>query len=226
MAWRVQIFFLRFLDYLFHIPLRIWRFLKFLFYFPFRGKHKFLRWLTGSFLLMVDITPVPFLLESILDWVKIKTRPLNGREIELAHSVFGSAIPLRLIGADPYSIPARKKMTVAFTSLHTINFNGTIPEQTFIHELVHIWQYRKYGSVYISESLWAQRWGGGYDYGGFDSLKLHYPAGLSSFNFEQQADIVEDYFRLKNKLHLQWTLHDPQVEPLLDYYANQVKGTV
>lgn len=175
---------------------------------------------------MVDITPFPFLLESILDWIKIKTRPLNDREMELALSVFGSAIPLQLIGVDPTSIPARKKMTVAYTTLHTINFDTSIPEHTFIHELVHIWQYRKYGSVYISESLWAQRWGDGYNYGGFESLNLHHNAGLSSFNFEQQADIVEDYFRFKNDLSLQWSSRDAKIEHVLERYILEVKERI
>lgn len=140
----------------------------------------------------------------------------------IAQSIFNNNIPLHLCGVDPSSIPARKKITIAFTSLHTINFDKSISDETFIHELVHIWQYRKFGSIYISESIWAQRWGGGYNYGGIEPLKQNLTLGLAAFNFEQQAEIVEDFFRLKNHLRPQWMADDAGLITLLGNYVKEV----
>jgi len=189
----------------------------------FNGKNKILRWLAAIFLLFIDITPLALLLETCMDILKVHTRPLKLHEKEIAISVFGKNIPLHLCGVDPASIPARKKITVAFTTLHTVNFDQSISDATFIHELVHIWQYRKYGSLYISESIWAQRWGGGYNYGGYEKLKLNLPLGLAAFNFEQQAEIVEDFYRLKNNLPLQWVAQQADLEMILDRYVHEVK---
>jgi hypothetical protein len=123
---------------------------------------------------------------------------------------------------DPASIPAKKKWTVAYTMLHTINYDGSIPNETFVHELVHVWQYRREGSLYISESIWAQKWGGGYNYGGIAELQQKQMKGLSAFNFEQQGEIVEDYYRLKNNLPLQWSANEPGLEELLNSYIQKL----
>jgi hypothetical protein len=145
------------------------------------------------------------------------------RERDLAISVFGNKLPVHLITLDPDSIPVRKNRTGAYVSFHTINFHQAIADEVLIHELVHIWQYEKYGSVYISEAIWAQHWGGGYDYGGLEPLKKYSEGkGLASFNFEQQADIIEDYYRWKNGLPLQWALNVPGIGEVLEKYRNEV----
>ncbi len=216
---------MRLLDYLVHLPERVFRFIKWLLWLtPFYGKHKFLRWLCGLFLLAVDITPIPFLIECILDTVKIKTRPLNENEKVLIRSVFHSGLPLHLITLDPTSLIAKSKKLIGYVTFHTVNFDKIIPSNSFIHELVHIWQYRKYGSVYISESIWAQKWGGGYDYGGLEPLKQYCNTpGLRAFNFEQQANIIEEYYRWKNNLPLQWVQPDPELGELLEKYVKEVR---
>ena len=124
---------------------------------------------------------------------------------------------------DPSSWPVRRHHARAYVSFHSINFDQELPPHTFIHELVHIWQYEQYGSAYISEALWAQRWGGGYDYGGLDPL-INYSAGrgLSGFNFEQQADIIEDYYRWKTGLPLQWAMNVPGVGEVLERYRYEL----
>lgn len=149
---------------------------------------------------------------------------MNGREKELASSVFGAAISLHLISMDPDSIPVSMKKAAAYVSFHTINFHKGIPDQMLIHELVHIWQYERYGSAYITEAIWAQKWGGGYNYGGLEPLmKYSQGKGLKAFNFEQQADIIEDFFRWKHGLPLQWVLNVPGVGEVLEGYAEEVK---
>ena len=118
----------------------------------------------------------------------------------------------------------KKKQTVAFVSFHTVNFDNHVRPETFIHELVHIWQYRKYGAVYISESMWAQHWGGGYNYGGIEPLLKNQATGLKAFNYEQQSEIIEDYFRLKNNLPLQWVSDSPELEWILEKYVAELRG--
>ncbi len=175
--------------------------------------------MSGLFVLMVDLTPIPFFIETILDWIKIRTRGLNDDEKRLVGDVFGKKIPAHLIGMDPASIPAIKRKTVAYVIFHTVNFEKTISDTTFVHELVHVWQYRRHGSVYITEAIWAQRWGGGYNYGGLEALKKFCDdPGLSAFNFEQQADIIEEYYRWKNGRALQWSVADESVGEVLEKY--------
>jgi hypothetical protein len=106
------------------------------------------------------------------------------------------------VGIDPSSWPVKKGKAMAYVTLHTINFEKSIPDHILAHEMTHIWQYRKHGSIYITEALYAQRWGGGYDYGGLEGLKANAEKGLKAFNFEQQAEIVEDFFKALIKLLL------------------------
>jgi hypothetical protein len=160
-----------------------------------------------------------------MDILKWKTRPLHDSEIEIFRSVFGTAISTNLISMDNKSIPAIKGWTIAYTSFHTINYAHQLPHHTLVHEAVHLWQYRFFGSSYLSEAIWAQRWGGGYNYGGLDQLMQNdQKDGLLSFNFEQQADIIEDYYRLKAGLPLQWMSSQPESIVFLERYALQLQS--
>lgn len=219
-AWRIKVFFLRLFDYVITLPQRAWRLIRWIFFIThLQGKNKLIRRLTGIFVLTVDLTPIPFFIETILDWVKIRTRSVTKEEKQLIVDVFGKKIPVHLIGMDPASIPAIRRKTVAYVLFHTVNFDKNIQDTTMIHELVHVWQYRRYGSVYITEALWAQKWGGGYNYGGLDALKKFCDdPGLSAFNFEQQADIIEEYYRWKKGLALQWSVHDVSIGEVLEKY--------
>jgi hypothetical protein len=129
---------------------------------------------------------------------------------------------------NPDSLPVKRQKATAYVSFHTINFYNTITKSTLIHELVHVWQYERYGSAYISEALWAQHWGGGYDYGGISPLRMYSEGkGLAAFNFEQQADIIEDYYRWKNGMPLHWAANVPGIGEVLEKYRNEVvlRGT-
>lgn len=160
-----------------------------------RGKWVALRWMIGLALKIIDLTPVPIFIEALLDMIKWKTRPLTDAEKIVVASVFGNSIWYSLVGMDPDSWPVKKGRAMAYVSLHTINFQNNIPDTTLVHEMTHVWQYKIHGSVYIIEALYAQRWGGGYDYGGSSALLQHHDKGMMAFNFEQQAEIVEDGFR-------------------------------
>ena len=224
MFWRLEILILLFLDYGISIPNRIFRFFSCLMGFrKFHGRHKLIRRLAGSFLLLLDITPVPWLMEWLGNVFKRQARRMTREEITMAFDIFGPTVPYHLCTFDPASFFVKKKLATAYTFLHTINFAVSMPSETMIHELVHIWQYHRFGSIYLSEAIWAQRWGGGYNYGGYDALVKNRGAGLSAFNMEQQAEIVEDYFRFKNDIPMQWSTRGPEIENVLEIYILQLK---
>ena len=196
MVWKIKVFFLRLVEYILRWPYRLIQFFSWLFFIqPPHGKYVALRWLIGLVLKLIDLLPITVVFESILDVVKWNTRSMNDTEIKIAQSVFGKTINYSLVGLDTNSWPVKKGRALAYVSFHTINFFKSIPDTTLIHELTNIWQYRKHGSIYIMESLYAQRWGGGYNYGGKDALEKNIDKGLMAFNFEQQAEIVEDAYR-------------------------------
>jgi hypothetical protein len=59
-----------------------------------------------------------------------------------------------------------------------------------VHEVAHVWQHQHGGTNYMSESLFAQSFGDGYDY----AKALREGKKWSELNPEQQAEIVETSF--------------------------------
>jgi hypothetical protein len=131
--------------------------------------------------------------------------PLTGAEIEAAAGILGSSAlryhDVRVAEGGLLQWLCRKNGNRAFATFHTVNLPRTggharehLP--VVIHELVHVYQYERAGSRYIAEALVAQR-SEGYDYGREEGLARARTHGkrLRDFNREQQAQIVEDYFR-------------------------------
>jgi len=200
MIWKIKVFVFRLWEYIIRWPYRLIQFITWLFWIHrLRGKYILLRWIVGLVLKGIDLLPIPLIIETLMDVIKWKTRSMTADEIKIANSVFGNAINYSLVGMDPSSWPVKKGKAMAYVTLHTINFEKSIPDHILLHELTHIWQYRKHGSLYLTEALYAQRWGGGYNYGGSEALKANEGKGLMAFNFEQQAEIVEDFFKAADK---------------------------
>ena len=120
-------------------------------------------------------------LQSDNHWVKFELEG-SGGNLDAIGAVIGPAFSHR-----------------AYTSFHTINSWGTESTDVMVHELTHVWQYENAGAIYMPQAIHAQKWGGGYDYGDVANLQLKKTAGegLLSFNREQQAQIVQDFFRLR-----------------------------
>lgn len=224
LAWKIRLFLLRSWEFVRFWPYRCMRFVRWVFLFekP-SGRMSFIRWAIGLVMKAMDLLPVAVILEFFLDLLFWKTRPLTSEEKETIRSIFGHALQSELIGVDAHSWIAKKRIAHAYVSWHTVHFDGSISDATLIHEMVHIWQYQRHGHLYITESLFAQRWGGGYAYGGASALLLHGTKGLMAFNFEQQAEIIEDYYRLKNKLPLQGLKNAGDEGRLLGTYADEIK---
>lgn len=151
-----------------------------------------------SILLLADCLGVPEILLWLNRACKPGTRPLCARERALAETVFGKNLPYDRIRIDERSHIGCRHYRFAYVGFTCINSWGALRDPHFIHELVHIWQYEQVGSAYIPRALHAQRSKAGYHYGGPEALQAALEAGkdLRHFNYEQQGDIVADYFCL------------------------------
>ena len=168
--------------------------------------NRFLQWWIEFGFMILDLLAIPEWYETIMDFSKWKTRPLNGRERQVAGSVFGDTLLYDRIRVDERANIACKEHGIYYVSFFTINGWGALRDDIFIHELVHVWQFQLIGSVYIPRALLAQKTQMGYSYGGISALAKarKQGLGLSFFNLEQQADIISDYYCLRNGLMPRW----------------------
>lgn len=200
MQW-INYFFIQF-------PSRIKRLLRHL-VFPFYRKFAnpfppsgILEWCTDTAFYIIDIVALPEIYHFIFRTIKRNIRSLNPDEILLGQSVFGHNIQYHLVSIDDKAILGTKKIAEAYVSFNMINYRTKLKKEIFIHEMVHIWQFQRFGSIYLARAIKAQRSKEGYDYGGVANLYQVMLKGgkLSDFNFEQQADIIEDYYRMISDL--------------------------
>ena len=131
--------------------------------------------------------------------------PLTEAEVTAASSVLGpDAIDfgaVRVADGRILSLIFKINGGRAFTTFRTINIRTTGPKSRervdiMVHELVHVYQFERVGSVYIPKALWAQ-WTSGYRYGGTPQLIRDRQEGkrFRDYNFEQQGQIAQDYYR-------------------------------
>ncbi len=159
---------------------------------------KILFWFTELLVYLLDLLGLSESYETFNSILKINSRPLNEGEKLWADSVFGNSIPYERVEIDARAMLGPPWGRFAYVSGFIINSWGPIRPAIFIHELTHVWQYHQVGLVYIVRALWAQNSNYGYDYGGPAKIWEHMQRGelLESFNYEQQAEIVADYFRM------------------------------
>ncbi len=167
-----------------------------------------LYWWLELLFYVADLVGIGEIYETLADIVKFNTRPLNEKEKAIADKFFPNSINTTRLRIDEFSFIGPKSHHFAYVSFYTINSWGTLQESIFVHELVHVWQYHRLGSVYIPRALKAQFSQDGYDYGGLPSLvhAMENGNGLEDFNLEQQGDIVADYHRLLNGDETRWGL--------------------
>jgi hypothetical protein len=202
---------------------RLWRHVIYPFYRPITNEFPpkgVLEWSIDVGFYIMDIVAMPEVYEIIFSLLKIKTRPLTNQEKALAKSIFGNSIQYDLVKVDTGAKFGTKKIALAYVSFNTINYLRNIDKAIFIHELMHIWQFQQFGSIYIARAIKAQRSKEGYDYGGIANLYQVMLKGgsLLDFNFEQQADIIEDYYRIKENP----TAAAPMNLSVYAYFAKEV----
>jgi len=168
-------------------------------------------YLVDLFFFVLDIIAFGELYETCCDWLKYNTRALNTEERQIVFEIFGDSIDVDRIRIDNLAL-VPKDMRMAYVGVYTINHFGKMSEDLFVHELIHIWQYEHQGSVYIPRALRAQRSDAGYNYGGAKALKSG-GAELLSYNYEQQGDILADYWRAKHNRPTKWKNLTGTVEP-------------
>jgi len=150
-----------------------------------------------------DLVGGPEIIEFV-DHVLSKASPLTSTEIKEAKSVLGpNAIrwnDVRVAEGGLLDAIFWINDDRAFTSFHTINLPDRTDLPIVIHELVHVYQYEKAGSLYLGQAIHAQATIG-YDYGGDPGLIEDRKKGkhYKDYNREQQAQIAEDYFKRKQE---------------------------
>lgn len=181
----------------------------------------FLKWVGARLIDILEIAGIGEAYETIMDFIKFNTRTLNDEERTAAERLFGSSINLSLVRVDEAAFIGPLFSDRAYTSFHTINSWGRETVDVMMHELTHVWQYQTSGAIYMPQAIHAQVWGDGYNYGGKTGLQKAKTSGKGflSFNREQQAQIVQDFFLLKQA---NAGTTDPTVLADLSLYADFV----
>jgi hypothetical protein len=187
---------------------------------------KIQHWWQDFAFLLLDLLAVPEVYETTADFLKWDTRPLSPSERKLAASVFGDALKLDQIRLDNKALIGCKKRNIVYVSFFTVNSWGKIHPTTFIHELVHIWQYQKLGAAYMTQALRAQHTKEGYNYGGVNRLRegMELKTKLTDFNLEQQADIIADYYAIREGLKPTWGKGTQADLPVYQYFIAQIRA--
>lgn len=161
-----------------------------------------------------------------------KARPLTGDEIAAGSEVLGpSAVrwgDVRVAEGGLLELIFALNNKRAYVMFHTINLPSGESTDTVVHELTHVYQYEKVGTLYLGEAVHAQatRGSDAYNYGGPDGLVVAQAGGrpFSSFNREEQAQIAQDYYRYVLKGGL--ALTDEQKAAYEHYIAELRAGKV
>jgi hypothetical protein len=122
------------------------------------------------------------------------SRILSSRERDLADFIFEQSVNLNSVRIVTSSVIAAP---TTFGNYIRIPPGYSLPDETLMHELTHVWQYQNMGNAYISDSLFHQTVAiittgdrnNAYTY----AIVPGRP--LSFYTAEQQAMIVEDYFK-------------------------------
>ncbi|MDP7588143.1 MAG: hypothetical protein QGI76_09330 [Dehalococcoidia bacterium] len=89
----------------------------------------------------------------------------------------------------------------ALTTFRTVNHPAEVRHSRgnfdlFVHEMVHVYQFEKIGSIYIWQTLAALQSEEGYRHGGWEKLTEDHQNGrrLGNYNREQQGQIAQYYY--------------------------------
>ena len=183
-------------------------------------------WIIELFVLILELLGFGELYETANDFLKYSSRPLTPEELILAQTVFGSTINYEPIRIDERAHVGPRFYRFCYVSFNIINSWGVMHPHILIHELVHIWQYQRFGAIYMIRALIAQHTHCGYDYGGIQALKDRRKKGegLLDFNLEQQGDIITDYFLLKHGFETQWGKASLEDLPVYLSFVEELSG--
>jgi hypothetical protein len=186
------------------------------------------RWWVDFFFLILDLSGLANVYEWLLEWLKPNTRGLHNWEVELAKSVFKDSIQYERVRIDEYALIGPRQYRLCYVSINTLNAWGNMDNSLLLHELTHVWQYQHFGLTYIPRALRAQHSKAGYNYGGIEQLKRYKKQGktIFAFNLEQQADIVSDYYRLREGYAPRWSNAQYSDLSFYEHFVKQMQNTV
>ena len=169
-----------------------------------------------------DLILLPEIYEYFISIFRSDYRFLSEEEKEITRQYFGNSIKLDFVRINSQMSKRIERKAHAYVTLNTINYRHRISNPIFLHEMVHIWQYQRFGSVYIYRALKAQCSKEKYDYGGLEKLYsgMINQQNFIDFNFEQQGAIVEDYARLMEHPD---SFRSPIVNASYQYYLAQLQ---
>lgn len=184
-------------------PIRIYRLLKHILPFWYRlGNVSSFFWLLEwpiSFVLLVgDLLFLPELICIVFILLKKDLRRLSPKEDAIKTSLFQGSLVMPIFLNNSATLLTRKGR-IAFVSFYIIHSCG-MSDRTYAHELIHNYQFSRYGSPYIIRCLIAQASKEGYDYGGPSRLMDIFinQQKESVLNYEQKGEVLADYFMLRN----------------------------
>jgi len=122
---------------------------------------------------------------------------LDAAQIAELRKVYGDTIDYSKVRIKAGSVGVFGLTGRAFTHGDTIfipkeslNADGSIPMETLVHEMGHVWQHQNGGTDYMSEALTAQWFGDAYDWKkGLDQGK-----SFSQLDPEQQAELLSEAY--------------------------------
>lgn len=151
------------------------------------------------------------------------TRKLNTNEIQILKSIYFEEIDydkVKLTNQHLFSYLLKKYSGIVFDN--TIVFTKKSYKEDFsintnsmallVHEMCHVWQYQNLNYRWIKAGIEHIKFGKStYSYNIADHKKL------TDFRFEQQGDIMADYFRLKQR-------NSPKVKIYEDLICQVIKN--
>jgi hypothetical protein len=149
------------------------------------------------FIQILHVAGISHLVQILHLLAKSNLKPLTVKQSELCQSIFKDSLDTQGVLIDESAYLGPKQWDIVYVGMNCINSYGGMSVSIFVHELVHILQYRKYGLAYICRCLFALHKGSAYDFGGKRGARLIADGKktLNDLNFEAQAALVESAFR-------------------------------
>lgn len=135
-------------------------------------------------------------------------RMLTSGEIALARGIFGDSVDYARVRIhDKRIFPGIiQKKGRAMAGHNAVSFPGTtssadfskedgVRQALFIHEMVHVWQHQT-GAAHTYRAFAREMLRSKFNYDAAYQHRLERGRDLMSYNFEQQACIIQDYFAL------------------------------
>jgi len=181
-------------------------------------------WMVECLVMTLDLLGLAEFYETLADWIKWNTRPLTAEERKIGQAIFGESLDWERVRIDNRAYLGPRQQNICYVSGYTINSWGEMSGALLVHELTHVWQFHHFGLVYIPRALRAYHSDIGYNYGGYEALRRVQTSGggLTDFNYEQQGDIIADYYRLRIGRPPQWGFAGMDALPVYDYFLKDL----